>query len=203
MLPANALNQAGSQATRAGLPDPDDSRRGASSLSPTVYAELRGLAAAYLRAERPGHTLQATALVHEAYLKLMNQPGFSSRDRTRTIAMAAHAIRRILVDHARTRGRRKRGGERGRIPLVESVAFTSAPGLDLLDLDAALERLAGQSPQRAEIVEMRFFAGMTAEEMARVLGVSSRTVERDWRYARAWLYRELNPPARSGGGRAG
>jgi RNA polymerase sigma factor (TIGR02999 family) len=165
-----------------------------------MYAELRGLAAAYLKRERPGHTLQATALVHEAYLKLMGQAGFSSRDRTHVAAMAANAIRRILVDHARTRGRQKRGGQRGRVPLVESAAVADAPGLDLLDLDGALSRLAGQSPERARIVEMRFFAGMSAEEIGRVLGVSSRTVERDWRYARAWLYRELGSPD-SGGSR--
>lgn len=192
MLPEKTVVTQTSNGTRA------RGAAGPKALSPTVYAELRDLAAAYLRRERPGHTLQATALVHEAYLKMMKQPGFYSRDRTSVVAMAAAAIRRILVDHARTRGRQKRGGERGRVPLVESAAVRNAPALDLLDLDAALDRLAEQSPERARIVEMRFFGGMSAAEIGCALNVSSRTVERDWRYARAWLYRELGLPGVDG-----
>jgi RNA polymerase sigma factor (TIGR02999 family) len=164
---------------------------------PLVYEELRRLAESHLQRERPDHTLQATALVHEAYLKMIDQTRVQWHDRAHFFALASQAIRRILVDHARGRHRKKRVGDRQRLSLNEEVAADSGRSsgasdeLDLLDLDAALERLAREHPEKARIVEMRFFGGLTTEECADVLGVTTRTVERHWAYARAWLYREI------------
>ncbi|MHC4990985.1 MAG: ECF-type sigma factor [Planctomycetota bacterium] len=169
------------------------SEQAAAELLPLVYKELRALAQSHLNHERNDHTLQATALVHEAYLRLIDGKGVQPRDRDHFFALAAQAIRRILVDHARARRRHKRGGNRTRIVLDDVLQTLQArPGFDLLLLDDALERLAEIDPQYARIVEMRFFGGSTMEEIATLLGVSLRTVERDWRVARAWLYRELS-----------
>lgn len=156
-----------------------------------VYDELRALAAAQLRRERPGHTLQATALAHEAYLRLSDQRGVEGFERRQFLALAAKMIRRILVDHARTRDRAKRGGGKQPVTLVDALAVTGGGQVDLLDLHDALERLATLDARQAKVVELRFFGGLGIREAAAVLGISARTVDNEWRAARAWLGREL------------
>jgi RNA polymerase sigma factor (TIGR02999 family) len=156
-----------------------------------VYGELRGLAQRALRDERAGHTLQATALVHEVYLKLVDQTHARWQSRAHFFAVAAQAIRRILVDHARTVGRQKRGGGRARVALSDVTPLAPRRDLDLLALDEALQRLTDNEPTEARIVEMRYFAGLTIDEIAEVLDLNERTVRRRWNYARAWLYREI------------
>jgi RNA polymerase sigma factor (TIGR02999 family) len=163
----------------------------AARLMPLVYDEFRALAARYMRHERPDHTLQPTALVHEAYLRLIDQTRVDWQGRTHFFAVGAQAIRRILVDHARQRQRQKRGGAAGRVALDESVALAPQRSEEILALDEAMQKLAELDPRQAEVVEMRFFGGMNVEEVAGVLGVSKRTVEGDWTMARAWLMREL------------
>ena len=168
----------------------------AKRILPTVYAELRSLAAYYLRGERPGHTLQATALVHEAFLRLADQDRVNWRGRTHFFAVAAQAMRRVLVDHARARLREKRGGDLQRVTLGDSLpGCPSDPaGLDLetiLDLDRALTKLAALDPRQADLVEQRFFGGCPVAQAATNLGVSVRTAEADWAHAKAWLSREL------------
>jgi RNA polymerase sigma factor (TIGR02999 family) len=165
---------------------------GSGSLFPIVYSELRRLAHHYLSHERAGHTLQATALVHEVYLRLIPQADATWEDRSRFIGIAAHVMRQILVEHARARNRQKRGGERGRIPLDDSVAPIEADFARWEDLDRALHRLTELDPRQAQVVELRYFGGLTVEETAHVLGVSAKTVKRDWSIARAWLRRELD-----------
>ncbi len=160
-------------------------------LFPTLYEELRRQAARHLRAERAGHTLQTTALVHEAYLRLVDQREVRCQNRAHFFGIAAQAMRRILVDHARSRHAAKRGGSAIQVPLEEAHAVADASGVDLLDLDEALTRLAALDPQQARIVELRYFSGMSIEETAEVLGISPATVKRDWSMARAWLRREL------------
>lgn len=163
-------------------------------LLPLVYRELRRLAAHYLKSERPGQTLQATALVNEAYLKLVDQTRIQWRGRTHFFAVAAQAMRRILVDHARGRLRDKRGGGLERVTFVEGVHPGGAAehGLeDVVALDEALHKLAELDPRQAQLVEQRFFGGMSVEEAAAELGVSKRTAEDDWTHARAWLGRAL------------
>lgn len=167
---------------------------------PAVYQELRRLAGRFLRREqRPGHTLQTTALAHEAYLRLANQRREHWLDRAGFCAAAAQAIRRILIDHARRRARRKRGGPGAqRVHLDAAVLETASSVIDVLALDEALSRLAGLAPRQARVVELRYFGGLTDDETAAVLGVSRRTVQTDWRGARAWLYRELGGDADRG-----
>ena len=161
-----------------------------------VYDELRRLAQSYLGRERADHTLQATALVHEAYMRLVDGTRATPSDRSHFFAIGARAIRQILIDHARRRGRVKRGGGWRRSPLEDAMDLAvSAEGADLLDLDAALARLAASHPEKEQVIVMRFFGGMTAEEVAQATGVTTRTVERYWRFGRAWLYRELNEPS--------
>ncbi|UCF33008.1 MAG: sigma-70 family RNA polymerase sigma factor [Phycisphaerales bacterium] len=157
-----------------------------------VYDELRRLAGGMMRCERPDHTLQGTALVHEAYLKLIDQTRAQWQNRAHFFAVAAQAIRRVLVDHARGHRRHKRGGERAKLVLDEGLAASYQQEIDLIALDEALLKLAERNQQQARIVEMRFFAGLTIEETASVVGVSPSTVEREWRYARAWLHRVLS-----------
>jgi RNA polymerase sigma factor (TIGR02999 family) len=162
--------------------------KAAADLLPLVYAELRKLAAARMAAEPAGHTLTATALVHEAYLRLVG--GEQSQDwngRGHFFAAAAEAMRRILVNRARDKGRLKRGGERRRVDLEGLSDPAAAPADDLLDLDDALDRLAAAYPPCAELVKLRFFAGLTLDEAAAALGLTRRTADRQWAFARAWL----------------
>jgi RNA polymerase sigma factor (TIGR02999 family) len=171
-----------------------DAAPAAEELMAVVYDELRGLARGYLRRERSDHTLQPTALVHEAYLRLADQDRVSWRGRSHFFAVGAQMMRRLLVDHARSRRRVKRGGDWQRVTLARGGAPLSGHGLDrdqLLALDQALEKLAGLDRRQARIVELRFFAGLDVAEVAAVLGVSKRTVEGHWTHARAWLKREL------------
>ncbi len=168
---------------------PDDPS--ADDLLPLVYDELRRLAEGYLRRERPGHTLQPTALVHEAYLRLVDQDRVDWQGRTHFLAVGAHMMRRLLIDHARGRGRVRRGGDRQRLTLDDEMAAVAGQDVDLLALHEALETLAELDERQARIVELRFFAGLRVDEVAQVLGVSRRTVEGDWTHARAWLRREL------------
>ncbi len=158
---------------------------------PLVYAELRRLARHYLSRERPGHTLQATALVHEVYLRLLPEHPPIAADRSRFIGIAAHVMREILVEHARARHRLKRGGEYARIPVNDNLAAWDADVGLWEDLERALTRLEALSPRQAQVVELRYFGGLTVEEAAHVLEVSPKTVKRDWGIARAWLRREL------------
>ncbi len=156
-----------------------------------VYKELRALAAHHLKKERPGHTLQPTALVHEAYVRLIEQHSVDWQGRAHFFRVAAQQIRRVLVDHARGRNRLKRDGKLMRVTLGEEMAMP-APDVDLLGLDAALDKLDANSPEDRQIVELKFFGGLTEEEIAEVTGMSDRTVRRRWNFARAWLYRELD-----------
>ncbi|MHC5113002.1 MAG: ECF-type sigma factor [Planctomycetota bacterium] len=167
-------------------------------LMPLVYDELRSLAERYLWSERVGHTLQATAIVNEAYLRLVGTSERSWQNRAHFFATAATAIRLILVDHARRRGRLKRGGDRDRIALHEAEIAAVEADDRMLVLDEALSRLAEIDAQKARVVELRFFTGLTVDEVASVLEVSSSTVARDWRLARAWLRCELAEAADDG-----
>ena len=160
-----------------------------------LYDELHAMAARHLRGERAGHTLQPTALAHEAFLKLVDQRAVGSADRAHFLALAAQAMRRILTDHARRRHALKRGGAAVRVTLVESEIPGSAQDTDLVALDQALEKLAGIDARQAQVVELRFFGGLGIEEVGEVLGVSVATVNRDWQMARAWLHRELSEAA--------
>jgi RNA polymerase sigma factor (TIGR02999 family) len=165
-----------------------------SQLMPLVYNELRKIAASYIRRERPGQTLQATALVHEAYVRLISEKSHSWQNRTHFLAIAALSMRQILVQRARARKAAKRGGDPARITLDDALlpAKTSGPGaIDLVALDMALERLATVSERQAKVVELRYFGGLEIEEIAEVLDISPATVKRDWTVARAWLKREL------------
>ena len=163
------------------------------ALMPVVYAELHRQAASYLRRERVGHTLQATALINEAYLKLIDQREVNWQNRAHFFGIAAQAMRRILVDHARTRHRDKRGGDAENLPLEAAQFATSDDGtVDLIALDEALTRLALLDERQSRIVELRFFSGLSVEETAEALGVSPATVKNEWRTAKAWLFQELN-----------
>jgi RNA polymerase sigma factor (TIGR02999 family) len=164
-------------------------RQAAADLLPLVYEELRTLAAARMANEVPHHTLDATALVHEAYLRLVGDQQFESRGHF--FAAAAEAMRRILVDHARARAADKRGGRRNRKPLDDAARWAESPE-HLIDLDDALARFASEEPRKAELVVMRFFGGMSTAEAAAALGVSVPTAERWWAFARTWLYAELD-----------
>jgi RNA polymerase sigma-70 factor, ECF subfamily len=155
-----------------------------------VYDQLRRMAAALMRSQPPDHTLQPTSLVHEAYLKLSRHDELAGIDRAHVLALAARAMRQILVDHARAHRRDKRGGGRLRVTLAEGMA-AAAPAWDVIALDQALGRLAQLDPQQVRIVELRFLAGLSVEEVAELLGISTATVKRDTAVARAWLFREL------------
>jgi RNA polymerase sigma-70 factor, ECF subfamily len=163
----------------------------ASKLIPLVYAELRRLAGSYMRRERSDHTLQATALVHEAYLKLVDQRFVDWQSRSHFFGIAAQVMRRILVDHARGHLREKRGGGQRAVPIDEALVFAPEQSLDLVKLDQALERLTKLDPRQGKIVELRFFGGLTVEQTAELLGVSPKTVKRDWSMAKAWLHGDL------------
>jgi len=162
----------------------------AEQLIPLVYQELRRLAGHYMRAERPDHTLQATALVHEAYLKLVDQTQVTYQNRAHFFGIAAQLMRRILVDHARAHQAEKRGSGQ-KLQLDEAAALPESREVDLVALDEALQELAKLDPQQSRIVELRFFAGLSIEETATVLEISPATVKRDWAMARAWLHQQI------------
>jgi RNA polymerase sigma factor (TIGR02999 family) len=158
---------------------------------PLVYAELRRIAAREMRREKPGRTLQTTALVHEAYLRLLKDASLSFENRAHFLGIAAHAMREILIEHARARSARKRGGGAVRITLDDLVAPVPSPSIDVLALDEALQRLARLDERHARVVELRYFGGLSVEETAVALELSPATVKRAWTIARAWLFREL------------
>jgi len=160
-------------------------------LLPHVYGELRRIAGRYVRRERQGGTLQATALVHEAYVRLAKDTDLSFENRSHLLGIAAHAMREILVERARARGAQKRGGRDARITLDEGMLADAAEQVDTLALHTALEKLAALDRQQEQIVELRFFGGLTIDETAEVLAVSPATVKRSWAVARAWLFREM------------
>lgn len=164
----------------------------ADELVPAVYDQLRDIAADLLRKESPDHTLQATALVNEAYLKLQGQHAAEWQNRTHFVAISAQAMRRILVDHARTKSRQKRGGGKNkRLLLAEDLVLSQARHLDVIALDEALEKLHDLDQRMARVVELRFFGGMTMEEVAQTLECPLGRIENDWRLAKAWLRREI------------
>ncbi len=164
-------------------------------LMPLVYSELREIAERQFRRERKGHTLQPTAVVHEAYFRLVDQTRVTWKNRSHFLAIASQAMRRILIDHARGRDAEKRGGHAERVTLDLEVASPEpGPEVDILALDQALERLKELDGAQAQIVELRFFGGLTIEETAEVMEVSPSSIKRDFRSARAWLYRELDLP---------
>src|SRR6266481_1108735 len=156
-----------------------------------LYDDLRRLAASYLRRERPDHTLQPTALVHEAYLRLVDQPEQNWQNRAHFLGISAHIMRQILVDHARKRYAAKRGGREQPLTLDESVLPGTQRPEELIALNEALVRLEAFDKRQSQVVELRFFGGMTEEEISHVLGISVRTIKRDWNVARAWLYTEM------------
>lgn len=160
------------------------------ALVPLVYDELHRLAHYYLRGERPDHTLQTTALINEAYLRLVEQGPFRTQNRGHFVAIAASLMRQILVDYARSRRAAKRGAD-CTVTLNDGVEAIRTPDIDVLALDEALKQLAERDPQQSRIVELRYFAGLTVEETAAVIGISPATVKRDWNMARAWLSRQM------------
>ena len=165
-------------------------------LLPLVEAELKRLARAYMARERRGHTLQATALVNEAFVRLTGARRLRWQDRAHFLGIAARLMRRVLVDHARARGYQKRGGGARRVTLTDALVVAAEPPLDLVELDRALDLLAAVDARKAKVVELRFFAGLSVEETADVLHVSNDTIKRDWRLAKLWLLRELEGKAR-------
>ena len=170
----------------------DGRREALDELLPLVYDELHRQAARYLRRERQDHTLQTTALIHEAYLKLIDQRSTNWESRTHFFAIAAQAMRRILVDYARKKNSGKRGGADSDLSLDEAAhVATNEKSVDLVALDEALTRLATEDEQQARVVELRYFGGMTLDETANALGISPATISRDWAMAKAWLHREL------------
>lgn len=160
-------------------------------LMPLIYEELRGIAAREMRRERGEHTLQPTALVHEAFLRLVDKPDLSWQSRAHFLNIAAQAMRRILVEHARRRRAQKRGGGGERVTLDEAFQAPGQGNADLADLDEALERLSAVDARKGRVVELRFFAGLSVEETARLLSISEATVKREWQFAKAWIQREL------------
>ncbi len=160
-------------------------------LLPLVYEELRDIAERYMRAQHGAHTLQTTALVNEAYIRLVAREAQGWESRSHFIGVAAKAMRSVLVDHARRRNTGKRGGARRRVPLEGAAILTEDPSDDLIAIDEALSRLSASDAQKGRVVELRFFGGLTNEETASVLDISTATVKREWRFARAWLYSEL------------
>jgi RNA polymerase sigma factor (TIGR02999 family) len=165
----------------------------AEDVAPLVYDELRRVAAAYMRRERPGQTLQATALVHEAYLRLAGV-GTPWNDRRHFVGIAARSMRQILVERARARGAQKRWGALNRVSMTDSLALASDPESMLPALDEAIDRLEQIDAEQAKIVELRYFAGMSVDEAAEAMGISPATLKRRWALARAWLFRELSGP---------
>jgi RNA polymerase sigma-70 factor (ECF subfamily) len=165
-----------------------------------LYHELRRRAAARLRAERAGHVLQATALVHEAYLRLVDQKRAVWQNRAQFLGVASEMMRRILVDHARRRKMAKRSGQWAKVTITDALAGSGAPSIDVLNLDQAMGRLAEFDARKSHIAELRFFGGLSLEETSSVLNLSVATVERDWQAARAWLYAQMNGTKSDAGG---
>ncbi|HSE43614.1 MAG TPA: sigma-70 family RNA polymerase sigma factor [Acidobacteriota bacterium] len=161
-------------------------------LTPLVYEELHRIAGRYMRRENPGHTLQTSALVNEAYIKLIDQKNVQWQNRAHFFGIAAQLMRRILVDHARKRARVRRGAGATKLSLNETAIVAQSRDTEFILIDNALKNLARIDPSKSRIVEMRFFAGLTTEEIAEVEKVSPSTIEREWRKAKAWLYREIN-----------
>jgi RNA polymerase sigma factor (TIGR02999 family) len=172
-------------------------REALDALMPLVYTELRRIAHHYLQGERHGHTLQSTALVHEAYVRLIAQDFPEWQNRAHFFAVAAQLMRQILVDYARSHGAVKRGGNVFRLALDDAGEIAQPMDVDVVALDEALKTLAGMDPQQSRVVELKFFAGLSIEDTSEVLGISASTVKRDWITARAWLYRELDRSASS------
>jgi RNA polymerase sigma factor (TIGR02999 family) len=169
----------------------DGNEEALEQLTPFVYQELHRLAAHYMRQEKPGHTLQATALVNEAYVRLIKWKNVEWKNRSHFVAVSAQLMRRVLVDYARSRLYAKRGGSARPVSLEDAPVLPDDRLMGLLDLDIALERLAEIDPRKAQIVELRFFGGLSVEEVAEILNVSTTTVIRNWNFAKAWLLREL------------
>ena len=165
------------------------------AMTPVLYAELRKLARHLLAAERPDHTLQPTALVHEAYLRLVDQRSVDWRNRAHFMGMAATMMRRILINHAKAHNAAKREGYAGAITLDDALGVFTNPQVDLLDLDHSLDRLTKLDPQQGKVVELRYFGGLSIEETAEVMGISPATVKREWGTARLWLIQQLEGPA--------
>ena len=186
---ATAPSPAG-EVTRLLLAWKSGDREALESLIPLVYGDLHRMAERHLRRERPGHTLQPTAIVNEAYLRLVGSEGAAWENRAHFYAAAARSMRRILVDHARARKAKKRGGQGTRV-LLDTVVMVEPRAVDLIAVDDALEKLAALDPEQGRVVELRFFAGLTEGETADVLGVSEATVHRKWLSAKAYLHREL------------
>jgi RNA polymerase sigma factor (TIGR02999 family) len=176
----------------------DGNRAALDELAPVVYDELRRLASSYMRRERVNHTLQSTALVNEAFLKLCDQREVEWKNRAHFFGIAAQMIRRILVDHARAHKAEKRGGGAGVLSLDEAIGVPEKRDIEILALNDALEALQALDPKQARIVELRFFTGLSIEETAEVVGVSPATIKREWVAARAWLFREVSRRARAG-----
>ncbi len=176
----------------------DGDRQALDRLAPLVYQELHRLAQGYMARERPNHTLQATALVNETYVRLIDARQVHWQDRAHFLAICARAMRQILVDHARLRAARKHGGGQALLQFDESLGIPQTSHSHLLKLDDALNRLAELDPRKSQVVEMRFFGGLSLEETAEALKVSTKTVQRDWDLARAWLFRELSGKKQDG-----
>lgn len=181
----------------------DGNREALDALVPLVYKELYAQAKRYLYGERPNHTLQTTALINEAFLRLAGQRDVQWENRAHFFGIAANMMRRILVDYAKTRHREKRGGKEADLPLEEALSVATPPEqtgeatkIDLILLDDALNKLARKDERQARIVELRYFSGLTVEETAEVLDISTMTVKRDWNVAKAWLRREINAPSK-------
>jgi len=190
--PAADPRASGGEVTRCLARLREGDRAALDQLVPLLYDELRRLARERLRGERPGHTLETTALVHEAYFRLLDQRRIEAGDRLDFFAVASNTMRRVLIDHARARRRQKRGGGAEAVPLDEVEGLLSERAAEeALAVDAALDRLAADSPRAARVVELRIFGGLTLDEIATVLDVSAKTVQRDWEAARAWLRKEI------------
>ena len=192
MLEAKHLEETSDELTQLLQSWSQGNRQALADLLPLVYDELRRLASSYMRFEAPGHTLQATALVHEAYIKLIQQNNVSWQSRAHFFGIAAQMIRRILVDHIRATRAQKRGSGFANLSLDEANCIPEKKNWEILFLDDALKTLAKIDPQQARIVELRFFAGLSIEETASIVGISPATVKRDWVTAKAWLFRELS-----------
>lgn len=191
----NIVQPAQNSVTKLLLDWGEGNREALDALTPLVYDELRRLAGRYLRRERADHTLQSTALVHEAYMRLIDQRNVKWQNRAQFFGLAAELIRRILVDHARAKQAAKRGGSAVKLTLDEALDASAGRDLELVRLDDALKTLAEVDSQQSKIVELRYFAGLTIEETAEALGISPATVKRDWVVAKAWLRRQMDKTA--------